>query len=103
MTFWPGPVACLFNKCAFTIIINKYVGQGSSEDRAVWQTTEDTSPPPPPRPRSPDLYSGYGYSAVSEPAHPAHHFPKLALRGITANLVELGCLQPDSQTQGPGK
>lgn len=48
MTFWPGPVTCLFNKYAFTIIINKYVGQGSSEDRAVWQTTEDTSPPPAP-------------------------------------------------------
>lgn len=56
-----------------------------------------------PRQYTPDLYSGYGYSAVGEPTQPAHRFLKLALRGITANLVELGCLQPDSQTQGPGK
>ena len=96
LTVWPIPVTCLFNKCVFTIIINKYVGQGSSEDRALWQTTEDHPP-------SPTCALGMVIQLlVSQPIQPiiSRSWPS---RGITANLVELGCLQPDSQTQGPGK
>lgn len=55
----PGPVTqhgfiplifniCLFNQCAFSIIVGKYVEQDSSEDRGLWQTTKDLLPSPNP-------------------------------------------------------
>lgn len=70
----PGPVSqhgsiplifniSLFNKHAFSIILDKYVEQDSSEDRALRQTTNDL-PPPIDRP----LEFEHGYPARGEPA-----------------------------------